>query len=180
MLNLGLRVLEENPDLWEKTQSDGDGILFKANDFDDPARSDIFNFLNGRPHFAEDTKNLAAICRSPFDKITSLEDFIARRNIPQVVVTFSPAAAPRIVQYISTYPVLDATNYLLCMKYVGDRVELIGQIVEIKQGRTRYGKPYVFINFGSWKGDIVKVSIWSEGLAALSKEPRSKLGWKMD
>jgi hypothetical protein len=43
--------------------------------------------------------------------------------------------------------------------------------VEVKQGKTRYGKPYVFINFGPWKGEIVKISIWSEGLAALAHHP---------
>jgi hypothetical protein len=46
-LNLALRVLEFHPDLWVKTQSDGDAILFKANDFNEPTQSDIFRDLFG-------------------------------------------------------------------------------------------------------------------------------------
>ena len=57
------------------------------------------------------------------------------------------------------------------MLFVGDKIELIGQIVEVKENKTRHGKPYIFINFGPWQGRIVKVSIWSEGLDALSKKP---------
>jgi hypothetical protein len=61
------------------------------------------------------------------------------------------------------------------MRRVGDRVELIGKIVEVKhsvgrRGRAR-GKPYVFINFGPWRGSIVKISIWSEGLSNLKEQP---------
>jgi hypothetical protein len=37
-------------------------------------------------------------------------------------------------------------------------------------GRGR-GKPYIFVNFGYWRGNIVKLTIWSEGLAQLSDWP---------
>jgi serine/threonine protein kinase len=174
-LNLALCALEAYPDLWPKTQSDGDSILFKANDYADPDRSMIFGELINRPRFSEEAKNFAAICKSPFEKIPSLEDFLAKRNIPQAVISVGLASASVPAQYISAYPVLDATNYMLCLRYVGDRVELIGRIVEIKQAKTRHGKPYVFINFGPWQGQIVKISIWSEGLAALGNKPDE--GW---
>ena len=170
-LSLSLRALEAHPELWAKTQSDGDAILFRANDFADPSRSAMFADLLRRPQFAEDARNFAAICKAPFDKIPTLEDFLARRNIPQVVMTVSTTVPATPARYISVYPVLDATNYALCLRHVGDRVELVGRIVEVKQGKTRYGKPYVFINFGPWKGAIAKVSIWSEGLAALTQCP---------
>jgi hypothetical protein len=45
----------------------------------------------------------------------------------------------------------------------------------VKENKTRHGKPYIFINFGPWQGNIVKVSIWSEGLEALTKKPTQ--GW---
>lgn len=167
-LNLALRVLESDPDLWVKTQSDGDSILFKANDFADPAQSAIFRDLFGRSLFCEDAKNFAAICKSPFDKIPTLDDFLARRNIPQVVTIVSPTTPTVPLQYISVYSVLDATNYALCFRHVGDRVELIGRIIEVKENKTRHGKSYIFINFGPWKGEITKINIWSEGLAVLT------------
>jgi hypothetical protein len=50
-------------------------------------------------------------------------------------------------------------------------VELIGKVYEVKKGKTKYGKPYTFINFGDWRKDIVKISIWSEGLSEISQKP---------
>jgi len=61
------------------------------------------------------------------------------------------------------------------MQRVGDRVELIGRIVEVTPGFRKAGKGppkhYVFINFGSSRGNIVKISIWSDGLAKLKEQP---------
>jgi len=135
----------------------------------------IFGDLFNRPKFAQDAKNFAAICKSPFEKTPTLDDFLAKKNIPQVVISVTPTPIAAPVQYLSAYPVLDAANYSICLRYVGDKVELIGQIVEVKQDITRRGKPYVFINFGPWQGNIVKINFWSEGLSALSKSPDQ--GW---
>lgn len=170
-IDLSLRILANNPDLWNKTQSDGDSILFKANDFADPAQSAIFGELSSKQNFSDEIKNFAAICQSEFSKTPSLEDFLLKKNIPQIAISISKPIAIKPPQYLSAFPVLDADDYARCLTFVGDKVELIGQIVEVKENKTRHGKPYVFINFGPWQGHIVKVSIWSEGLDALSKKP---------
>lgn len=170
-IDLALRILSSSSDLWSKTQSDGDSILFKANDFADPAQSNIFNELLRKPQFSDDVKNFISICHSDFGKTPSLEDYLARKNIPQVAIAIAKPVASKPIQYLSAFPVLDAQNYGACLAFVGDKVELIGQIVEVKENKTRHGKPYVFINFGPWQGQIVKVSIWSEGLEALTKKP---------
>lgn len=172
-LNLALRVLESHPEFWGQTKSDGDSILFKANDFADPINSILFNKLFGIQQFSDDAKNFAAICKTSFSSLPTLNDFIARKNIPQISISISQQTTPTIQQYIGAFAVLDASSYELCLGYVGDRVELIGQILEVKEDKTRRGKPYVFINFGSWRGKIVKISIWSEGLAALSNTPNA-------
>lgn len=170
-IDLALRVLEECPELWGKTQSSGDAILFKANDFIDPRQSDIFNKLFALPKFSQDAKNFATICQSPFEKIPTLEEFITYKNIPQPVISKPPIAPLGPRPYIPPFPVLDATNYALCLQHVGDRIELIGKIVEVKTGSTRHRKPYVFVNFGPWQGKSVRISIWSEGLSALAQKP---------
>lgn len=174
-LNLALAVLETHPEFWNQTKSDGDSILFKANDLANPSTSLLLTKLQGIQDFSVDAKNFATICQSPFDKIPTLEDFIAKRNIPQVQISIS-TQSPHVPQkYIGAFTVLDASNYQLCLQYVGDRIELVGKIVEVKEGKTHKGRgrPYVFINFGSWCGQIVKISIWSEGLAALAQKPDS-------
>ncbi len=176
-IDLALRALGDHPALWDRTQSDGDAFLFKANDFADPARSAIFADLLGRPTLSTDARNLAAICEAPFDLIPTLEDFRAGRGIPAATVQLSPKLAQAKAGYISAYPVLRATDYSSCLGYVGDRVELIGRIVGVKEGTARSGKPYIFINFAPWRGEGVKISIWSEGLDSLTQLPdRSWIG----
>src|SRR5690606_8384591 len=86
-LDLAIRALASHPELWSKTNSNGDSILFKANDFTDPNQSSIFSDLAGRKDLAEDAKSFAAICKSAFEKTPTLEDFLAKRNIPHVSIT---------------------------------------------------------------------------------------------
>src|SRR6202795_1519326 len=171
-LNCALRALEADPSLWDKTRSDADGVLFRANDFDDPQSSAVFSLLFAKSAFSQDASRFASICKAPFAKVPTLEDFLGGRNIPHEVIVISTTPTPQKVRVsISTYPVLDAKDYESCLRHVGDRVELIGQIVEVKEARTRHRLPYVFINFGPWQGNIVKISVWSEGLAALHSKP---------
>lgn len=171
-IDLALRALQSSPNLWGTTRSDGDSILFKANDFADPGSSQVFRELFNKPALAEDAKNFAAICKSSYEKIPTLEDFLARKSIPQVSIAITTSTkSAEVSKYLSAFPVLDATQFAECMAAVGEKVELIGRIVEVKADKTKYGKSYIFVNFGPWKGKIVKISIWSEGLAVLSKTP---------
>ena len=170
-LDLSIRALAAHPDLWTKTHSDGDAVLFKANDFADPANSSIFSDLTGRSVFAEEAKNFAAICRAGFNQVPTIDDFLNKKNIPQVTISIPKRPETSAAKYLSAFPVVDATKYSMCIGFVGDKVELVGRIVEVKRDKTRHGKPYVFINFGPWQGHIVKISIWSEGLATMSNPP---------
>ena len=170
-LDVSIRALREFPDLWTKTNSDGDAVLFRANDFADPFSSKVLGELGSKSSLSGDIQKLVAVCCAPFDQVPTLEDFLAGRNIPQIKAQASQKAAATPKTYLAAFPVVDALNYDYCLKYVGDKVEVIGQVIEIKQSKTRHGKPYVFINFGPWQGRIVKISIWSEGLAVMRNPP---------
>ena len=174
-LNLSLRILQSEPDRWNKTQSDQSAILFRAGDYRDPQQSAIFQSLFVSSAFGQDAKNFATICMAAIDKTPTLGDFVARTNIPAgtINVISRPSAAPQL--YISAYTVVDASDYAQCYRQVGNQVELIGCIVEVRHATTRGGKPYVFINFGHWKNDIVKINIWKEGLARFKDMPSSVL-----
>lgn len=173
-LSVALKALHEDPTLWRKTNSEMDAILFRANDFLDPVSSPVFAEIKNNPALADHVQHFAAVCKTTIDKIPSLEDFLAGRNIPVISIQISSAPSksdkPKVA-YLGVYKVLDATNFQACHARVGDKVEVVGRIVEVKQGNARNGNPYIFINFGPWKGMIFKVSIWSEGLAAISKKP---------
>lgn len=169
-LNIALRALIDNPTLWKTTQSDGDSFLFRANDYLNPDQSIVFGQVSNLTNIKDELRNFKLICRSSYQNIPSLEDYLQNRNIPKASVTFTPTISRR---YISPYIVLDASNYYVCEPCVGDRVEIIGKVIEVKKDYARNKLPYVFINFGNWKGKIVKGAIWSEGLRLLSDVPDS-------
>jgi hypothetical protein len=178
-LDLSLKAVIEDKSLYSKFREGGETIIFKANDFADPANSEIFQRLLAMPKLKEQARRFAAICEAPPTAIPTLDEYLAGRNIPaaktQLKTQSSPAARPQAANYISAYPVVDALNFSAAMQRVGDRVELIGRIVEVEPGSRKSGKgppkDYVFINFGSGRGNIVKISIWSEGLAKLKEQP---------
>jgi hypothetical protein len=178
-LDLSLKAVIEDKSLYPKFREGGETVVFKANDFADPANSDIFGRLSAMPKLKEEARRFAAICEAPLAAVPTLDEYLAGRNIPaaktQIKTQASPAARPLAAKYISAYPVVDALNFSAAMARVGDRVELIGRIVEVTPGFRKVGKGspknYVFINFGSSRGNIVKISIWSDGLAKLKEQP---------
>ncbi|MBN1243420.1 MAG: hypothetical protein JXA15_12030 [Spirochaetales bacterium] len=69
--------------------------------------------------------------------------------------------------YVGQYPVLDPRGLSAVEDATGSKVELVGRVVSVKEGRTKYGKPYAFVNFSDWRGDGIKLIYWSEGLEAV-------------
>jgi hypothetical protein len=180
-LDLSLRALIEDRSIYSKFREGGETIIFKANDFADPQNSEIFRRLLAMPKLKGQARSFAAICEAPLAAVPTLDEFLSGRNIPAakapINATLASATKPAAA-YIPAYPVVDALNFSAALQRVGDRVELIGRIVEIKPGSRKQGKGrskrYVFINFGSWRGNIVKISIWSDGLARLKEQPSAK------
>src|SRR5882672_7009798 len=178
-LDLSLKAVIEDKSLYSKFREGGETVVFKANDFADPANSDIFRRLLAMPKLKEQARRFAAICEAPLAAVPTLDEYLTGHNIPaaktQIKTQPSPAARLPAAKYISAYPVVDALNFSAAMQRVGDRVELIGRIVEVTPGSRKAGKGppknYVFINFGSSRGNIVKISIWSDGLAKLKEQP---------
>ena len=172
---LALKTLQIDPSIWDKSNSELDAIIFRANDFVDPNSSSILRILSSIQQLSPHVKNFAAVCASAMEKTPSLNDFIAGRNIPVSLVTISmngdiPSSRLK-PDYIGAYTVLSALEYSACLKRVGDKVEVIGKIIDVKLNKTRNGKPYIFVNFGDWRGNIFKISIWSEGISALPSKP---------
>ncbi|KVD05474.1 hypothetical protein [Burkholderia ubonensis] len=175
-----IEALRTDPSIWRKTNSEIDAIVFRANDFIDPSSSTVFALLVTNAALSQRAKAFAAICSSPMQKAPTLVDFIAGRNVPlpvaSVVLVGKPAAGKPRPGYIGAYEVLSATDYEACLSHVGNKVEVIGKIVEVKLGQAKNGRPYIFINFGLWRGRIFKIAIWSDGIDALRVTPDDS--WK--
>ena len=171
VIDLSLWAMTLQPNLFRQF-STGENILFSANDFADPSSSQVFQALMAvnDQSLQKAVTSFAAICKSPISSTPRLGDFLAGRNIP-IALASAPAARLSPQQYIGALPVIDASRFSDVCQHVGDKVELVGQILEIKVGSTRKGTPYVFINFGNWRQDCVRITIWSEGLKALGFTP---------
>lgn len=159
LLDVTLDALMAQPALWQDTQSDGDKFVLGANDFIAPASSPVFSKLSQIAPIRDKASKFSAICSNDYDDIPSLADFLngSIQIISSAVVESAPTG------YISTYPVLDATNFAECLRHVGDIVELVGTITGVKYSQTKKGKrPYYFLNFSDWRGNAVKLTAWSD------------------
>ncbi|WP_170417790.1 protein kinase family protein [Ruegeria arenilitoris] len=181
LIDLALTALIEQPSLLNKYRSGGEAILFKANDFKDPINSPLLNELEKTPALSTASSNFRAVCQAPVTSVPSLGDFLAGTGIPipSRASAPTPVSRPDPVGYISSYDVLDASSFSAVLAVVGQKVELIGRVVDVKQGVGRRGRgrgrPYVFINFGNWQQDCVKLTIWSEALDRFTSMPNSSL-----
>jgi hypothetical protein len=177
VLDVSLEAMQADASLHRKFREGGQAIIFKANDFDDPSSSEVFRILNGTPAVRESAKKLAAVCGASVASVPTLADFKAGRNISIPVVP--PIGAPRKPAashaYIGAFTVVDGKNFGAVLALAGDKIELVGQIVSVKRGIGKRGRgrdrPYVFINFGIWNKNSVKITIWSEGLENMSTPP---------
>ena len=177
-LDLSLRAVIDDSRLYKKYREGGETIVFRANDFADSQNSEIFRVLFANAKLKTDARHFSSVCDGDISAVPTLEDFLAGKNIPTAkarIVSPGKKPVPRAVGYISAFPVIDALDFGAALHSVGDRVELIGQIVEVKEGFGKRGRglgqPYVFINFGPWRGSIVKVTIWSQGLSKFQEKP---------
>jgi hypothetical protein len=174
-LDVALSALASDSKLWDDTQSDSETFLFRANDFADPASSPIFQKLMSGSVLGASAKALAAICSSEMERTPTLADFLSSKNIPQMQITVrSKPAQP--AAYISQYDVLDATSYDSFVRKVGSMVELVGKVTDVKEGYSRRGRgKYLFVNFGNWRGNIVKLTVWSAALPKVESQVTSAL-----
>lgn len=174
-LNLALRALIAQPTLWDLSQSGAGVIVFRANDFSAPTSSRILAEMGKIPSLARDVRNFIAVCTGRFEQVPSLSDFLLGKNIPVFDALKQRSTGAQIRQgYISQYPVLDGARYELFERHVGDMVELVGRVVEVRNALTRHGKPYVFVNFGDWRTRSVKITLWSEALSTGHRKPSSE------
>ena len=167
-INLALRALIEKQDIWRLSQSGAGVIVFKANDYAAPTNSKVLNEIKIIPGLKVAADNFVAICSASYSEVPVLEDFLSGSKIPKLVVSSSQGqsseAKNATIQYISQYPVINASDYDGFQKNVGQMVELVGRIQNVKSGTNKYGKPYIFVNFSDPRRSGVKINIWNNAI----------------
>jgi hypothetical protein len=76
LLDIALRALQSQPDLWIATQPNPESVLFKEKDFLDPDNSDVFKKLMQIQDIRDDVYKFNHICKASIMQIPSLEVFV--------------------------------------------------------------------------------------------------------
>lgn len=160
-LDVALQVLIAAPTMWATTKSEPSAVIFRRNDFLDPIQSTSFQSAVAIPGARAHVENLAKVAAAPFSTVPSLAEFLKGKGVPAGPISISTS---KTLTYQGPYVVADAANYGQVLQLVGNRVELVGCVQEVRRGRDRNGKPYIFVNFADWRGLAVKLSIWSDGM----------------
>ena len=175
-LDLALRALKASPQLWRTTQSEPESFVFRANDFVAPSSSPTFAAISRLAGYSKDVENFSAVCNADISLTPTLREFISGRNIPTAPRYVAPATGIQLSRtpYLAQHPVLNASDYGVVFKHIGQMVELVGKVVAVAGGNSRKGgRPYVFVNFGNWRGTCVKLAIWSDVLDQMTDAPDS-------
>lgn len=157
----GLKAITHNPSLWTKYDN-SENILFKSQDFADLQSSQLVQQLIGIPEVKPLVERIVGCCHLEFSKVPSLRDFISDN------FTYDKNATGTIAISRSQYLILSASNKASILEHLGEKIEVVGRISAQKSNRTRFGKPYVFLNFGVYPQQTFTAVIWSEGISALT------------
>ncbi len=163
-LDVALDALIRQPDLWDATDSGEDAVVFRAEDYADPAGSPAFRAVARIPRMEQRALQFAAVCLAPFERVPSFSDFLAGRNMPEATVVFSGGELSQArVPYAPPHPVLDATSFARCCKHVGKRVELVGRVLRVARSHTgRRQSTCLRVEFGERGHDVVCLRIWPD------------------
>jgi hypothetical protein len=182
VIDSALNALIEDPNLWNTLSADPQGLLVRASDFQSPHTSKSFHALAAHPKVGNTYRRLAALCEQGYQNVPTLSEFLTKpeplpinlRPIPKTAanVTISTQASNSYYQSIASR-VLSAANYSDVLKSKGQFVEMVGQVSSVDTRPTKYGKPKVFLIFGSTSGQAVYIPIWAEGVKNLNSSGKS-------
>lgn len=173
LIDVALDALCRKPALWKQTGSNEDTLLWRAEDLKNPANSPLFRALGSVPGLRRRVMHVATISVSPFERIPTFEEFLADHNIPDVPLAFTgDASLLGRGRHDPGYDVVDARNFARCCLYVGDRIELIGQIVGVATSRPdRRDADCIRLEFAEHSNDMVCLKIWPDAIARLEHVP---------
>mgnify|MGYP001231111246 CR=1 FL=1 len=142
VIYLGLRAVVALPSLWERYDN-GENILFCSSDFINPESSKLLKDIAKINELAPLADKFKQVCRLDYDNIPSLEQFINNKinGSEKKIGEYSPK---------SPYEVIDAFDSEALSKHIGRRVVVTGLIKGHHSSKTKYGNPYLFLNFSNF------------------------------
>ena len=174
-LYVGLSAIALRRELWD-TFNCGENVLFTKSDFAEPAASELFDELGGIAAIEKMSKDFRALCAGPLRSVPTLKDFVARAGSRNGVISHPPTSIVKAGERSGSIR-LDATDTASLRSNVGNEVLVCGTISEVHQSRTRYDKPYLFLNVGKYPQALFVFSIWSQALDAFDAIGQDPTSW---
>lgn len=191
VMDLGLAILGQEPDLFNQ-YGQGENVLFTADDFTQPRSSPLLRHAAALPGMGTLCTLFTAICEGSSSAVPSISEFHETAalgsgyteilTMKQEVILPEPALAvsgflgitgtkQKSRPYRPIYPIYSPDRFFSYSNHlVGEKIELVGHIYSIKKGYTKYGDPYIFVNFNDWRQGGIKLIFWSEGLDAFDDQ----------
>ncbi|MCX7788902.1 MAG: hypothetical protein N2442_14530 [Spirochaetes bacterium] len=194
-LGLAAWVLFSKESWFISLVSDSDRLFFSRSDFLDPEHSEAFTRLKECPSLAQAVTTLQTLCKSDPRNLPTLAEFcslvlpLRAVSVPEHGVQptvheigeekpVSPkrrkkkAWEEKETEYLPVFPLFSALDVASLSQKVGEMVEVIGKVTELHEGETKYGDPYVFVNFMDWREPrVFHLVAWSEDLDDLENPP---------
>jgi hypothetical protein len=158
VIYLALLALSHKPDLLDRYETGGEGLLFRRDDFLNPYQSMLLQELETLPEMKNLIDQFRHICNSEIEMVPRLVDFIACR--PLEVLRREIPAAP-----VAQTPVYDGRFRSQLLAQVGKGVTVVGRVSEIFRGTSGDGTPHIFLNMGSWRWKCFTIVLWNEALS---------------
>ena len=163
VIHVALTALAADPSLWHR-HSNGENLLFKRADFDDPEASALFTELRSLPEVRPPADRLQALCRGGYDAVPTLADFLTARFQP-VPAPATPSVAPlQTVTVRHQFDVIDASDTERLLRHQGDVVTVVGQVGAARQRWSRQKRPYVVVSLGPDRVNGLTLELWSQAL----------------
>lgn len=175
VVDLSLSAIIENSAFYKQFATTGENMLLKADDYKNPLGSKALEALGKLAQLKKYVVDFTSVCRADVIDVPSLPDFLNGKGIP-VQARTSIALSPQRLVYSGALPVITA-NYADARSHVGDRVEAIGIVTDVRVGTSqRGGRPYIFVNFEDYRSSHFKVTLWHQ--ACSSMRPCPDASWR--
>jgi len=170
VIYLGLVAIAKNPSLWVRFA--GEGILFGRSDFELPLSSKLLQEIALDTELKPFISKFHNICQTDLEYIPKLTDIIndVPINIPVIERKIQD------IGYSGQYHVYPALSKSTLLSNIGERVEVIGKVTDIHEGRTKYGpkpgSPFIFVNFSNFRNKDFTIVMWAETIELYNNSGR--------
>jgi hypothetical protein len=130
VIDFSLEALQHDPTLFDRFHY-GENLILSRDDFLNPAASPVLNALIRISPLASRVATFSDLCKLPSREMPSLRAF--RITVGGFVNPGIWSPTTPVSGYTTPFDVVDGMDYAATRKFVGNPVEIIGQVLQVKE-----------------------------------------------